>query len=123
MAKLLLRESNDTVLLDRPFLLKKLLEVKDDKGATALLIACHNKDYSLVELLVESGADVRATDLNGNSAILLAASGPAPDHIPSKELSPAIFKVFKIHYLIAHRFLKKITFILRVLLISYFEFC
>ena len=96
MAKLILKESNDTVLLDRPLLLKRLLEAKDDNGATALLIACHNKDYSLVELLVESGADVKATDLNGNTAILLAASGPAPDHIPSKELSPAIFKVFKI---------------------------
>ena len=93
MAKFLVDGSKGWMLLDGSPLLAKLLEAKHENGSTALLIACRNKDYGTVELLVEAGADVRALDQDGNTAILLAASSPATEEIPSKELSPAIFKV------------------------------
>lgn len=93
MAKLLLDESNDIVLVERQLLLKKLLESKDEIGSTALLIASKNKDYAMVELLVDSGADVKSVDRTGHTAILMAALSSAPEETPSKELSPAIFKV------------------------------
>ena len=93
MAKLLVAEAKDWIMLDDLPLLGKLLEARNEKGETALLIACRNKDFALVELLVESGADLKAVDEDGNTAILLAASSTAPDDIPSKENSPSIFKV------------------------------
>lgn len=74
-------------------LLARLLEMKDDSGKTALLIACQKKDSSLIELLVQAGADINAIDHDGNSAVLLAASSLEKDTIPSKDLSPFIFKV------------------------------
>ena len=94
MAQLLLEESKGCILLDRLPLLGKLLEAKNENGETALLIACRNKDFALVEVLVEYGADVKAVDKDGNTAILLAACSTAPDDIPHKENSPSIFKVF-----------------------------
>ncbi len=93
MAKLLLEESNDIVLVERQPLLKKLLETKDEIGSTALLIASKNKDYAMVELLVDSGADAKSVDQTGHTAILMAALSSAPEETPSKEFSPAIFKV------------------------------
>ena len=94
MVQLLLEESKGWILLDKLPLLGKLLEAKNENGETSLLIACRNKNFALVELLVESGADVKAVDKDGNTAILLAAFSTAPDDIPHKENSPSIFKVF-----------------------------
>lgn len=71
-----------------------VLEAKNKVGLTVLLMACRQKDYASVELLVKAGANVKAVDAALNSAILLAASSPEEDHIPSKELSPSILKVF-----------------------------
>ena len=93
MAKLVVNESNDVIILDRSPVLKNLLEAKNESGLTALLIACNNKDYNIVELLVEAGADAKVLDQQGNTAIILAASSPAQDEIPSPESSPAIYKV------------------------------
>ena len=88
-------------MLDRSPVLKKLLEAKNESGLTALLIACYNKDYDIVELLVEAGADTKVVDQHGNSTIILAASSsPAEEEIPSPEFSPAIFKVCFIFNLI-----------------------
>jgi len=97
LAKLLVDESKDWVMSDGLPLLGKLLEAPNERGYTALLIACLQKDYAIAELLIESGADAKALDQDGNTAILLAASSTAIA-IPSKENSPAIFKVFLIIY-------------------------
>lgn len=93
MAKLLISESIGWIMMGGSTLSSNLLEAKDHSGATALLIACKDKDYAMIELLVDSGADVKAVDQNGNTAILLSASSPDPDEIPTNEISPAIFKV------------------------------
>ena len=60
---------------------------------TALAIACHLKDPTLIELLVDAGADCKVLDQEGNTAILFAAISPTDDKIPNQELAPAIFKV------------------------------
>lgn len=74
-----------------------LLEVKNTSGMTPLLIACAKRDFCLVELLVEAGADVKAVNNNGDSACSLAAlSSCANDKKPSVESSPEIFEVFTI---------------------------
>ncbi len=93
MAKLLVSESEDTILVDRAEILEKFLEARNETGKTALLISCQNKDYSIVELLVEAGADVKAADLDGNTAILLSDSDPVSRDIPTEELSPKNYKV------------------------------
>jgi len=87
-------ESKDWIMPDGLPLLGKLLEARNERGDTALLMACINRDYALVELLIESGADAKAFDRDGNTAIRLAASSAAVDEIPSKETSPTIHKVF-----------------------------
>ncbi len=61
---------------------------------TALLIASQKKNYALIELLSEAGADAKILDGNGCSAILLAASNPAEnDEILTPQNYPAILKV------------------------------
>ena len=70
-----------------------LIEAKNDSGTTALLMASFNKDYPMVELLVDSGADVKSVDQDGNTAIFHTISSSSQDEIPTKETSPAIFKV------------------------------
>lgn len=76
-------------------LLQTLLKVENECGRTAFLIACSKADHALVELLVDSEAELQAVDHSGNTAtILLASSSPEMDEIvPSIELSPTIFKV------------------------------
>ncbi len=72
------------------------LEVKNEYGQTALLMACQQKNYAVVELLVEAGADLKAVDKDGNTALILAVSNAYYDlvqSVPLKELSPFIFKV------------------------------
>ena len=75
-------------------LLTKLLEEKNEFGMTALAIACHLKDPTLIELLVDAGADCKVLDQDGNTAIFLVASSPTENKAPTKELCPSIFKVF-----------------------------
>ncbi len=74
-------------------LTSQLLEQKNETGKTALLMACQKKNFALIELLVNAGADVNAVDQDGNTAILLVACCPFKDAIPCKDVSPAIFKV------------------------------
>ena len=76
----------------------KLLDAKNENGMTALLIACQKKDYALIELLSEAGADATILDGSGSTAVVLVASNPAEnDEIVTPLNYPAIFKV--IHHL------------------------
>ena len=94
MAKLLVGESEDCIMLDKMDVLGNFLEAQNKSGETALLIACKNKDYSIVDLLIGAGANVKAVDKDGNTTILLATSDPAvSQEIPTKEFSPKIFRV------------------------------
>jgi len=51
-------------------------------------------------LLVDAGTYLKAADLDGNTAISLIASSGTMDEIPTKEVSPGIFKVFVVFYLV-----------------------
>jgi len=64
---------------------------------TALLIAVSHRDYALIELLVGAGADVKAEDCNGDTALILAVTNPLEqDSNPPKDsLSPSLLKVIK----------------------------
>ncbi len=86
--------SKNKVLPDGSSLLKKLLEVKNELGMTALLIACQFKNHALIELLVQAGADLNAVDHKCQTAILLVAISSAAEEITTMDLAPAIFKVF-----------------------------
>jgi len=77
-----------------PNALATLLNVKDDADMTALMLSISHLDYRTIELLVESGADLNATNYG---QIFIPFYDPhfakeenAP---PSIESSPGIFKV------------------------------
>lgn len=53
---------------------KPNLELKDEKGRTALMIAIYNDNNSIGILLVEAGADVNAQDHMQNSPFLYAGA-------------------------------------------------
>jgi ankyrin repeat protein len=50
------------------------LELVDDKGCTALLLACSSGWVDIVELLVEKCASLKAIDSDGNNGLIRAAS-------------------------------------------------
>ncbi len=55
------------------------LEIKDNKGRTALMIATYNEDTAIAEMLITAGANVNAQDKMLNSPFLYAgASGFVP---------------------------------------------
>lgn len=70
-----------------------LLEAVDKSGRTPLLQSCWGKSCATIELLVEAGANLKVSDEDGNTAIILAASSSFQPHIPRKDDSPALFKV------------------------------
>jgi len=49
------------------------LEARNERGATALLVAAELGSPAMVRALLSGGADVRAEDANGNTALHLAA--------------------------------------------------
>jgi len=73
--------------------LTNLLEEVNTLNFTAFQLACLNKSCSIIELLVDAGADVKVVDKDGNTAIMIAASGQEKEEIPTSELSPAMYKV------------------------------
>lgn len=52
--------------------LPDIIDVMNDEGETALAIACMNGNLAVASLLIEAGADVNKTLLNGNSPLHLA---------------------------------------------------
>ena len=72
---------------------EQLIDAKRLDGKTALLLACQKKNCAAIELLVEAGADTMAVELEGNTALILVASSPDEDQIPTEELSPILYEV------------------------------
>lgn len=82
--------------LQRASNFKILLELKNSFGMTPLLIACLKNNFALIELFVENGSDLNATDKDGKTAITLVLSCPSEQDAqnPFNEFSQEIFKVF-----------------------------
>ncbi len=38
------------------------------------MIACHQKNYAVVELLVQAGTNIQTVDANGNTTLILAVT-------------------------------------------------
>lgn len=53
---------------------KSDLEVKDDDGKTALMIAAYNNDNDIAKMLIDAGADVNAQDKILNTPFLYAGA-------------------------------------------------
>ena len=53
-------------------LLKHGLETKNDKGQTALLLACENGSFEKARELIGKGANVNVRDNNGRTPIMIA---------------------------------------------------
>ena len=49
---------------------------------TLLLKACHNSNPQLAQLLIKDGANVNTTDVDGKTALMLAASSPRGMNMP-----------------------------------------
>ena len=47
-----------------------LINIKDKRGTTPLILACYNDRISMIEFLLEKGVDVNQKDLSGNSALM-----------------------------------------------------
>jgi ankyrin repeat protein len=75
--------------------LEGLLEAKTKSGMTALLIAVDQRDFPLIELLIRAGADTKAMDCNGDTAMILATKNPSQEdcHLPKDLVSPSLHKV------------------------------
>ena len=72
-------EKQDLKLVSEILKSKPNLEIKDDKGRTALMIATYNEDTTIAEILISAGANVNAQDEMLNSPFLYAgASGFVP---------------------------------------------
>ena len=75
-----------TLLLDNikssdPINLKRLLEARNKSGTTALMIAVDQRDFPLIELLIgTAGADVKAVDGNGDTALIRATKNLTEDN-------------------------------------------
>ena len=71
--------------------LNKHINNRNDDGMTAFLVACQMKDCTVIELLVQAGADTNAVDKEGNTAIIFASSSLKSGTV--QEFSPSILKV------------------------------
>ncbi|MCE3009228.1 MAG: ankyrin repeat domain-containing protein [Proteobacteria bacterium] len=46
------------------------INMKNEKGHSALMLAAYNGHYDATEFLIQSGADVNSVDLDGNSVLM-----------------------------------------------------
>jgi len=77
-----------------PISLKRLLEARNLSGMTVLLVAVEQRDYALIELLIGAGADLKAVDENGYTALIrtsMKLSKEDCNHL--QDLLSTIFKV------------------------------
>ena len=58
------------------------INIKNNKGETALITACSFCNIPVVKLLIEYGADVNMPDLYGNTPLMMhwAEKGDIPDY-------------------------------------------
>jgi len=57
------------------------------------------KSCAAIEFLAEAGAELKGTDEEGNTAIILVASSSYNDQqVPTKEDSPNLFKVTNLEF-------------------------
>jgi ankyrin repeat protein len=59
--------------MDNSWLLKKLVDLRDGNGQTALHRATENGHDEIIRILIENGIDVNARDVNGQTALHLAS--------------------------------------------------
>ena len=52
----------------------RLLDILDINGETPLIVACRSKNYTAVENLADLGANVNATDSDGNTPLTFTLS-------------------------------------------------
>ena len=72
-------EKQDLKLVSEILKSRPNLEIKDNKGRTALMLATYNEDTEIAKLLISAGANVNAQDEMLNSPFLYAgASGFVP---------------------------------------------
>ncbi len=72
-------EKQDLKLVSEILKSKPNLEIRDNKGPTALMLATYNEDTEIAKLLISAGANVNAQDEMLNSPFLYAgASGFVP---------------------------------------------
>ena len=50
------------------------IDAQDDKGSTALMGACYNEHLSVMEVLLQAGADVNIQTEGGYTALMFASS-------------------------------------------------
>lgn len=98
------------LLRTSPVHLKIFLEEQNKIGWTAFLLSCYQKDYAVMELLLEAGADIRALDRNENSALMIALINTLDFPLPTKEQCPSIYEVYFLKLAIHLRFYKRILF-------------
>jgi len=84
-----------------PTSLKRLLEARNPSGMTALLVAVEQSDFPLIELFIGAGADLKAVDENGDTALIHASMTASKENCNQlKEfLSPTLLKVNNFLYI------------------------
>ena len=95
------------------------LDIKNNKGYTALMVALAKKDFKLAKLLVEYGADVNLVDDNSISPLgyainsgdekiikILLKAGANPNYIDNMGVTPLTDAITKNKYNLAEQLIK-----------------
>ena len=81
-----------------PINLKRLLEARNKSGTTALMIAVDQRDFPLIELLIgTAGADVKAVDGNGDTALIRATKNLTDTVAVNFLISPLNILIFPLN--------------------------
>jgi len=57
------------------------IDLSDDNGNTALMLASFNGHVKVIEILLSNGANINKKDVNGRTALMFASSGPFPEAV------------------------------------------